>query len=72
MLLMTMSGIYELILFGVKKSGTWARSGQNIYFTDVATGQKFSYKILSVEPNKIKVDHFSESEGHSIFEMESK
>ncbi|MCW3071010.1 MAG: hypothetical protein JWO44_900 [Bacteroidetes bacterium] len=69
MLQMTLDGKFNLILFGAKKAGTWSRSGQNIYFLD-DTGVKFSYKVVSVDPKKIKVDHYSDEEGHSIFEME--
>ncbi len=72
MLKLTADGSFELILFGIKKSGTWKKSGEYIYFTDVLSKGKFSYKILLVEASKLKVDHFSEEEGHSIFEMESK
>lgn len=69
---LTPDGKFELIMFGNKKSGTWSKSGQYIYFTDAATKGKFSYKIMSVEPAKLKVDHFSDEEGHSIFEYEAK
>lgn len=72
MLMMTTDMKFTLVLFGSKKSGTWSRAGQYLYFTDEATKQKISYKVLTVEPNKIKVDHYSDEEGHSIFEMESK
>ena len=72
MLKLNADGTFELILFGNKKSGTWKKSGEYIYFTDTLTKGKFSYKILIAEASKLKVDHFSEEEGHSIFEMESK
>ena len=63
---------YTAILFGKKHSGTWSRSGQYIYFVDEASGEKFSYKVISVEPKKIKVDYRDPDETHSIFEMETK
>ena len=63
---------YTAILFGKKSSGTWSRSGQYIYFTDAAGGEKFSYKVISIDPKKIKVDYRDPDETHSIFEMEVK
>lgn len=72
MLSMTLEGKYSLVLFGNSKVGTWVRSGQYIHFTDETSGKKFSYKVISVEPKKIKVDHYSDEQGHSIFEMEPK
>lgn len=72
MLKMTTDMKYELVMFGVKKSGTWSKSGQNIYFTDEATKAKFYYKVLLVEAGKLKVDHYSDEQGHSIFEYEVK
>jgi hypothetical protein len=72
MLQMTLDGNYHLIIAGAKKAGKWSRSGQSIYFTDEASGQKFSYKVVSVDPTKIKVDHYSDEDGHSLFEMEPK
>lgn len=72
MLHMTLDGKYDLIMFGNKKSGTWIRSGVTIYFTDDATKTKFTYKVLSVEEKKLRVDHYSDEEGHSIFEYEPK
>ncbi|HLC82960.1 MAG TPA: hypothetical protein VJI69_03955, partial [Bacteroidia bacterium] len=65
MLKLTQDGKFELILHGVKKSGTWSKSGQNIYFTDEASKTKFYYKILLAEAGKLKVDFFSDEEGHS-------
>jgi hypothetical protein len=62
---------YTAILFGKKSSGTWSRSGQYIYFVS-ASGERFSYKVISVEPKKIKVDYRDPDETHSIFEMEVK
>ena len=72
MLKMTQDGKYELIMFGVKQTGTWTKSGQSIYFTNEATKGKMSYKVLIIEANKLKVDHFSDEDGHSIFEYEPK
>jgi hypothetical protein len=72
MLIMGLDGKYNLILFGNKKEGTWTRSGQYIYFVDIPSGEKFSYKVVSVEPKKIKVDYRDADEVHSIFEMEPK
>jgi hypothetical protein len=72
MLYMSLDGKFELVLLGEKKAGTWSRAGQYINFTDLASGQKFNYKIVSVDPAKIKLDFYSEDNGHSIFEMEPK
>ena len=72
MLHMTLDGKYDLIMFGNKKAGTWTHSGAYIYFTDDATKGKFNYKILNVEATKLKVDHYSDEDGHSIFEYEPK
>jgi hypothetical protein len=69
MLFMSFDGNFYLVLFGVNKAGTWVRTGQNINFTDTS-GEKFSYKVLTIDPKKLKVDHYSDAEGHSIFEME--
>jgi hypothetical protein len=72
MLVMTFDGRFILTLFGDKKTGTWKRSGQYIYFADDVSAKKFNYKIISVDPQKIKVDFYSDENGHSIFEMEGK
>lgn len=72
MLQMGLDGKYNLVLFGEKKSGTWSRGGQFIYFTDEASGQKFNYKILDVTPGKIKVEYRDGEETRISFEMEPK
>ena len=72
MLKLTQDGKFELIMFGKKKSGTWTKSGQNIYFTDTETKTKFYYKVIVAEAGKLKVDHYSDEQGHSIFEYEVK
>ncbi|MCE3279311.1 MAG: hypothetical protein K0S44_1502 [Bacteroidetes bacterium] len=72
MLYMSLDGQFEMMLFGEKKSGTWARAGQYINFTDIASGKKFNYKVISIEPNKLKVDYRDPDNSHSIFEMEAK
>lgn len=72
MLMMTTDMKFNLVLFGNKKSGTWSRAGQYIYFVDEVSGEKFNYKVLSVEAKKIKVDYRDPDETHSIFEMEAK
>lgn len=72
MLLMNTDMHYTAVLFGTRHAGTWSRSGQYIYFVDDASGQKFSYKVISVAPEKIKVDYRDPDETHSIFEMEAK
>ncbi|MCW3085189.1 MAG: hypothetical protein JWP12_2555 [Bacteroidetes bacterium] len=63
---------YTAILFGKKSSGTWSRSGQYIYFVNPASGDKFSYKVIAVDPKSIKVDYRDPDETHSIFVMEAK
>ena len=65
-------GTYTMIMFGVTKSGTWSKSGQSIAFKDAATKGQFYLKVLVQEPGKLKVDHYSDEEGHSIFEYEVK
>ena len=72
MLKLTQDGKFELIMFGNKKTGTWTKSGASIYFTEDGTKAKFSYKVISSDATKLKVDHFSDEEGHSIFEYEAK
>jgi hypothetical protein len=72
MLMITTDMKYTVILFGSKKSGTWSRAGQYIYFVDEASGEKFNYKVLAVEAKKIKLDYRDANEAHSVFEMESK
>ncbi len=72
MLKLSQDGNFDLVLFGNKKSGTWTKSGQYIYFTDAATKEKFNYKVVSVEADKLKVDFRDPDETHSIFEMEAK
>ncbi len=72
MLKLSQDGKYELVMFGVKHSGTWSKSGQNIHFTDEASKKKFYYKVLVAEAGKLKVDHYSDEQGHSIFEYEPK
>ena len=72
MLKLTQDGKFELIMFGKKKSGTWTKSGQNINFSDTESKTKFFYKVLVAEAGKLKVDHYSDEQGHSIFEYEVK
>lgn len=72
MLFLNLDGTFDLILFGNKKSGTWTKTGQYIYFTDTNTKEKFNYKVISVEPTKLKVDSRDPDETHSIFEYEIK
>ena len=72
MLKLTQDGKFDLVLFGNKKSGTWTKSGPYIYFTDAASKEKFNYKVVSVEANKLKVDFRDPDETHSIFEMDAK
>ncbi|MDQ3047865.1 MAG: hypothetical protein M3R27_09985 [Bacteroidota bacterium] len=69
MLKLSPDGKFEAVLLGNKKSGTWTKSGQNLFFTDEATKTKFSYKVISSDQNMLKVDHYSDEEGHSLFEM---
>jgi hypothetical protein len=70
MLHLTLDGKFDLVLFGVKKSGTWIRSGIYIYFTDETTKEKFNYKIVSVDAKNLKMDYRDPDETHSIFEYE--
>ena len=70
MLHMSIDGKFELVMFGAKKTGTWIRNGVYIYFTEDATKTKFNFKILSVDAAKLRVDHYSDEDGHSIFEYE--
>ncbi|MGZ4048037.1 MAG: hypothetical protein ACXVPU_08060 [Bacteroidia bacterium] len=72
MLKLTQDGKFDLVMFGNKKSGTWVKSGQYIYMTDAETKQKISFKVLSADATKLRVDHFSDEDGHSIFEYEPK
>jgi predicted HNH restriction endonuclease len=71
MLMMKIDGTFNAILLGKKKAGTWSRSGQFIYFLE-DSGEKFSYKIMTVEKKKIKVDYKNPDETHSIFIMKAK
>lgn len=72
MLLLNLDGTFNLILFGNKKSGTWTKMGQYIYFTDSASAEKFNYKLLVVENNRLRFDYRDPDETHSIYEMISK
>ena len=72
MLKLTQDGNFNLVLFGVAKSGTWTKSGQYIYFTDASTKEKFNYKVISVEEKKLKVDYRDPDETHTLFVMEPK
>lgn len=72
MLFLNADGTFNLILFGNKKAGTWTKMGQYIYFTDSATGEKFNYKLLVVESNRLRFDFRDPDETHSLYEMESK
>ena len=72
MLKLSQDGKYNLIMAGVAKSGTWTKSGQYIYFTDEATKIKFNYKVVSSDATTLKVDHYSDEDGHSMFEYEAK
>ena len=71
MLKLTQDGKFEMVMFGTKRVGTWTKSGQYIYFTDEAKA-KISFKVMIAEDKKLKVDHFSDEDGHSIFEYEAK
>lgn len=72
MLKLTADGKFELIMFGIIHAGTWTKSGQWIYMTDATSKMKISYKVILSEATKLKVDHYSDEDGHSIFEYEVK
>jgi hypothetical protein len=72
MMKLTQDMKYEVVMFGIKHTGTWKRTGQYIYFTDEGGKFNFNFKVLSIEPTKMKVDHYSDEDGHSIFEYETK
>jgi hypothetical protein len=72
MLKLTQDGKFDLVMFGNKKSGTWTKSGQYIYMVDAATKEKINFKVMIAEDKKLKVDHYSDEDGHSIFEYEVK
>jgi hypothetical protein len=72
MLYMSLDGKFEMVLFGEKKAGTWARAGQYINYSDIASGQKLNFKVIKVEQSKLKLDYRNADETHSIFEMEVK
>ncbi|MFL5763239.1 MAG: hypothetical protein ACJ77K_04795 [Bacteroidia bacterium] len=63
---------YDVVMFGIRHTGTWKKTGQYIYFTDDGGAFKFNFKVLSVDATKMKVDHYSDEDGHSIFEYEAK
>ncbi len=71
MLKLTQDMKFESVMFGIKHVGTWIKSGQYIIMTDEAK-MKISYKVLITDPTKLKVDHYSDEDGHSIFEYEPK
>lgn len=71
MLSLSADGKFSLVMHGVQRSGTWIKSGNYIQFTDDAK-KKFGYKIVNSDATTLKVDHFNEEEGHSIFEFEAK
>ena len=72
MLKLGTDGKFEMIMFGMSHSGAWTKSGQWIYMTDATSKMKISYKVITAEAAKLKVDHFSDEDGHSIFEYEVK
>jgi hypothetical protein len=72
MLSMNLNGKFNLILSGNKKSGTWSRAGQFLYFVDSLSGDKISYQVLEVEPKKIKLEYHDSNQVQSVFEMKAK
>lgn len=71
-LLLKSDGNFQLILFGKEHSGSWTKTGAYIYFVDGTTKEKFNYKVVSTDNDKLKVDYRDPDETHSIFEMEVK
>ena len=67
MLKLSLDGTYSLVMFSKPYTGTWSKSG-SITLSGVAG----FFKILVQEPGKLKLDHFSTEDGHSIFEYEPK
>ncbi|HEX8517622.1 MAG TPA: hypothetical protein VF868_15600 [Bacteroidia bacterium] len=70
MLSMALDHSFTAVLEGVKKEGKWSRSGQYIYFTE-PNEEKFNYKILVVEPGRLKIEYAKE-ESKLVFELEPK
>ena len=68
MLKLSLDGNYTMTMFSKPYSGTWSKSGQSITLKGVAG----FFKVLVQEPGKLKLDHFSTEDGHSIFEYEPK
>lgn len=68
MLKLSLDGTYSIVMFGKPYSGTWSRSGQSL----TLKGTAGFFKILAQEPNKLRLNHFSEEDGNSIFEYEAK
>ncbi len=68
MLKLSLDGTYSLIMFSKPYSGTWSKPGQSI----TLKGVEGFFKVLVQEPGKLKLDHFSTEDGHSIFEYEAK
>ncbi|MGQ0829810.1 MAG: hypothetical protein ACT4ON_15595 [Bacteroidota bacterium] len=68
MLKLSLDGTYSIVMFGKPQSGTWTRSGQSLSLKGTAG----FFKILAQEPAKLRLNHFSEEDGNSIFEYEHK
>ncbi|MFI5150963.1 MAG: hypothetical protein ACHQRM_14600 [Bacteroidia bacterium] len=64
-------GTYKLKRNGEDKAGTWAKQAAYINFTDDASKEKFTYKVESAEPKKLKVDYHV-TDMHTLFTFEVK
>lgn len=68
MLKLSLDGTYSIVMFGKPHEGTWTRSGQSL----TLKGTAGFFKIIVQEPQKLKLNHFSDEDGNSIFEYETK
>jgi hypothetical protein len=67
---LNLDGTYTMVLFGASKTGTWSKAGQSIIFKE-GTGQ-INFKVITQEPNLLKVDHYDPERFHTLFVYEPK
>ncbi len=68
---MTGDGKYNLKRNGEAKAGTWTRQAANINFTDAQSKEKFTYKVISSDDKKLKIDYHT-GDDHTLFTFEVK
>ena len=73
MLLLNYDRTFNAVLNGEKKSGTWIKSEQQtILFTEKTTTENFSYEVIEVTPQLLKVKYTDASGKHYSMTFDSK